>query len=350
MKLLKIMAFVLSFVLVFSLFISCNTGTVQNEQSETDPVTPKLKIDENNFWCVSYDNGENWTSLDVKATGEQGEQGEKGDKGDKGDVGTNGITPQLKLNENAFWCVSYDNGATWTTLDVRGVILEEVVDTKNKLKLTLLEDYTYAVEGFSEEGCTVLNIPAYYNGVAVTKILNTAFKGNTDITEVNIPGTMKEINQSEFEGCTNIEKLNIGEGVELIQAYAFYGCTKLKSVIIPDSMKAIGSHTFAGCSALESVKFGANLEYIIMNAFYGTALTSVTFPNKVKQIDQESFAECPNLTSVTIPASVGTIGYDAFNSPKLSTINYCGSEEQWKSMTTNPYKNFENINYNYIVK
>ena len=61
-----------------------------------DGVTPKLKIGDDNFWYISYDDGQTWVSLGVKATGEKGDtgeagqQGKKGDKGDKGDPGQDG--------------------------------------------------------------------------------------------------------------------------------------------------------------------------------------------------------------------------------------------------------------------
>ena len=59
-------------------------------------ITPTLRIDDNGYWCVSYDNGTTWTSLGVKATGEKGDSGAKGEQGDigakgeKGDAGANG--------------------------------------------------------------------------------------------------------------------------------------------------------------------------------------------------------------------------------------------------------------------
>lgn len=128
--------------------------------------TPYLKIsDGTGMWEVSYDNGTTWTSLGVKAQGPQGEkgetgatgaqgpQGEKGDtgatgaqgpkgekgdtgatgaqgpKGEKGDTGSagtagadghDGITPQLRINgSTGMWEVSYDSGATWTSLGVK---------------------------------------------------------------------------------------------------------------------------------------------------------------------------------------------------------------------------------------
>ena len=55
-----------------------------------DGRTPQLKIGDDNLWYVSYDNGQNWESLNVKATGEMGATGAQGEKGDKGDQGEKG--------------------------------------------------------------------------------------------------------------------------------------------------------------------------------------------------------------------------------------------------------------------
>jgi len=113
-------------------WVSLGVGATDAEGNKNDSndnvVSPKLKIDENNYWCISYDNGTTWTSLGVKATGDKGDKGDQGDKGDKGDkgdtgatgaAGNDGITPKLKIDENNYWCVSYDNGVTWTSLGVK---------------------------------------------------------------------------------------------------------------------------------------------------------------------------------------------------------------------------------------
>ena len=144
-----------------------------------DGTTPVLKIGTDNLWYVSYDNGTTWTSLGIKATGDtgvsgadgkdgkdgktprigengnwwigdidtgvnatgnkgdkgdkgdtgaQGEKGEKGEKGDDGKDGANGkdghsgssgVTPILKIDADNIWCVSYNNGSTWTSLGVK---------------------------------------------------------------------------------------------------------------------------------------------------------------------------------------------------------------------------------------
>ena len=111
--------------------------------------TPRLRINaESNEWEVSYDEGQTWTSLGVKATGADGQAGKdgkdglvpyigangnwwlgdtdtgvkasvKGDKGDSGQDGKDGITPQLKIGDDNIWYVSYDGGQTWVSLGVK---------------------------------------------------------------------------------------------------------------------------------------------------------------------------------------------------------------------------------------
>ena len=88
----------------------------------------RLKIGTDNLWYVSYDGGVTWSSLGVKATGDKGDKGDKGEKGDKGDSGdkgergdrgTDGNTPQLKIGDDNLWYVSYDGGNVWISMNIR---------------------------------------------------------------------------------------------------------------------------------------------------------------------------------------------------------------------------------------
>jgi hypothetical protein len=67
-------------------------------------------------------NGEKGDTGNTGPKGETGSQGDKGDKGDTGDTGAQGspgITPQLRINTDTnLWEVSYNNGVDWTSLDV----------------------------------------------------------------------------------------------------------------------------------------------------------------------------------------------------------------------------------------
>lgn len=85
--------------------------------------TPRLRINaESNEWEVSYDEGQTWTSLGVKATGEKGDKGDKGDPGKDGAPGKDGkdgTTPMLKIGDDSLWYVSYDGGQSWISLGVK---------------------------------------------------------------------------------------------------------------------------------------------------------------------------------------------------------------------------------------
>jgi hypothetical protein len=79
-------------------------------ENGTDGKNPQIRVNSNtNIWEVSYDSGATWSSLGVAATGANGTNGADGQ---------NGITPQLRINASNVWEVSYDNGASWTSLGV----------------------------------------------------------------------------------------------------------------------------------------------------------------------------------------------------------------------------------------
>lgn len=86
----RIVAIMLVIVMTLSMvftFAGCSAGA-----DGKDGITPKLRINEQtNFWEVSYDEGETWESLGVKATGEDGKDGKDGKDGIDGINGINGI-------------------------------------------------------------------------------------------------------------------------------------------------------------------------------------------------------------------------------------------------------------------
>ena len=96
-----------------------------------DGITPELRVGSDNIWQISYDGGQTWTSLGVKATGEKGEQGaagrdgidgadgRDGADGKNGIDGKDGITPELRVGSDNIWQISYDGGQTWTSLGVK---------------------------------------------------------------------------------------------------------------------------------------------------------------------------------------------------------------------------------------
>lgn len=100
-------------------FANSDTITIYNGMDGEDGYTPQIGVKEDTDGIYYWTIDDMWL-LDsngnkIKAVGQDGQDGEDGTDGRDGQDGADGITPSLKI-ENDYWCVSYDNGATWIRL------------------------------------------------------------------------------------------------------------------------------------------------------------------------------------------------------------------------------------------
>ena len=212
-----------------------------------------------------------------------------------------------------------------------------------------------------DESVTKADIPAQIDGVAITKIDNSAFANCGMLTSVMIPDSVTTIFESAFRGCSSLADITIpdsvthigpdaflgtaiynaaerwtdgvlyidnwlikanetlsgdyaiGEGTTGIAAYAFLKCSDMTSVTIPTSVRDICSAAFAYCSGLTTVLIPDGVTSIGKDAFwYCDNLTSVTLSDSVRTIGNDAFQGCSALTSINIPDSVTDIGVGAF--------------------------------------
>ena len=50
---------------------------------------------------------------------------------------------------------------------------------------------------------------------------------------IKLPSTVTEVGQGAFKGCTNLREVELNEGLEKIGYGAFYRCTSLPSIKLP---------------------------------------------------------------------------------------------------------------------
>jgi hypothetical protein len=81
----------------------------------------------------------------------------------------------------------------------------------------------------------------------------SAFADCTNLKEVKLPSTLREIGLYAFAG-SGIEHLVIPEGVEKIGGCAFEDCKNLKEVKLPSTLEEIGLYAFEGCENIEIQK------------------------------------------------------------------------------------------------
>lgn len=111
--------------------------------------------------------------------------------------------------------------------------------------------------------------------------------------------------------------LKIKEGTELIASSAFYdyllGENKYKetlvSVELPSTIKRIDNQAFFDCQSLKSITIPNGLTSIGTRAFGNcSSLTSIKIPDTIICIQPRAFADCANLKDIYIPSTLTSIG------------------------------------------
>lgn len=108
-----------------------------------------------------------------------------------------------------------------------------------------------------------------------------------------------------FRECTNLREVRLPESVRDIKSQAFVYCRSLRSINLPDGMTHIGANVFSFCTSLREVKLPANLKELESYAFSEcTSLRRVTMPANANLLGEMLFAGCYALTELIEPSPV----------------------------------------------
>lgn len=148
----------------------------------------------------------------------------------------------------------------------------------------------------------------------VSTVNGADYKGNQEITSIDIASSVKNIDNSAFAGCIKLERIGLPQSIETISGSMFKGCVALEKVELPNTVTLIETDAFAGCSAMARLGISYKLKTIESGAFKGcTALTSFDLPESLQEIGTNAFAGCSGLTKIQIPLNVTRIGVGAFS-------------------------------------
>ena len=134
-----------------------------------------------------------------------------------------------------------------------------------------------------------------------------------------IPESVTSIGKSAFEGCTGIKAITIPDSVTSIGDSAFSACTGITNITIPESVTSIGNKAFSGCEKIKNITIPANAKLggdVFLNC---SALENVVFCDGTTEIGK-NFENCYNLKNLNIPESVNYIAIDAFYGSGLEKI------------------------------
>ncbi len=133
-----------------------------------DGVTPQLKI-EDNYWFVSYDNGATWTKLG-KATGNDGANGEDGKDGEDGNDGEDGKDGEDgndgEDGKDGVNADTYDHSALENAIASLQTTIESLTGTMDTFKAEVTEALAAFDAQLAEISETVAAVPELANEVS----------------------------------------------------------------------------------------------------------------------------------------------------------------------------------------
>ena len=299
-----------------------------NGTNGTNGITPQLKIDTVSLeWQVSYDNGTTWKSLEVRAVGNDGANGSNGTNG------TDGVTPTLKIDSENQWQVSYDNGKSWQPLGAVATGATGANGISPRLRIT--DGYwevsynngtTWESLGVKAEGSDGAN-GSNGRGIASMEIIEgylyVTYTDSTTPVNIGKVGT-------EIEGGDAPVTEPYTEGLE------FYPMNNGASYGV-----CIGKAIYMEHIVIPSTYNGKPVTTILAKGFttsegMNDVLKSIVIPSSIVEIRANAFEYCIALENVTIPASVTVIADYAFVGVKCVTFEISKSEmpdgAEWEDM------------------
>ena len=174
--------------------------------------------------------------------------------------------------------------------------------------LVYLNNWLLTLKGDTIKQANTITVKNNTIGIAVNAFGNDEYyiyeQGDgAHVSTINLPNSIKYINDNAFSKCRYLTKINIPDGVETLRCFPH--CNRLAEINIPDSVKTLGG-------------------------FYDTALTHITIPPNVTEIMLNAFLSCSSLKEVSIPVSVTKINDGAFDEcTTLTDVYYSGTKEQW---------------------
>ena len=145
-----------------------------------------------------------------------------------------------------------------------------IVTVKSIGESVSTQDFKLAVN-HNEGTCSIIKyigsnavvvIPCEIGAKPVVAINADAFKGNTTISSITIPISVRELKEESFAKCSHLKEVTLPSGLEEIPHELFYGCVALEKVNIPETVKRIAANAFTNCKSLKSIHLPASLEEI----------------------------------------------------------------------------------------
>ena len=127
-----------------------------------------------------------------------------------------------------------------------------------------------------------------------TKLRRDVFSNSKYLKEINIPNSIKEMEEGTFEN-SGIEKIEIPEGVQVIPKNTFKNCKNLIKIKLPKSIISISPSAFINCQQLKE----ENIKVLNEN-FKGLIKRKIKIDSNIKNIQLRYYSHFIGVDDLSI--------------------------------------------------
>lgn len=185
-------------------------------------------------------------------------------------------------------------------------VIKAVTDYGKTLTEIVIDKSVTDIEGNVFFDCTNLRSVKFEKGSKL-EFLGEVFSGCENLTQIELPSSLKSICQLAFNGCEKLESIFIPKSVDYIDTYAFNACFSLKSIEVEENNKYYKS--------VDGNLYSDDGKILFLYA-YGKNESDFTIPSGTEIISNMAFYYCKNLNHLTIPSSLEIVE-DFFKAPNM---------------------------------
>lgn len=157
----------------------------------------------------------------------------------------------------------------------------------------------------------------------ITEIADSVFAGNSTITSVTLPASMKRVGKGAFRNAKTLTTVSVA--AEVVDEHAFRGCSVLATLNLNEGIRTLSSYATYGCPKLETVNISSTLlnaspQY---NFASNTSIKKYTVSSNNPMFSSDSYGalynrektrliHCPAITSISLPSTLESLGYCSF--------------------------------------
>jgi hypothetical protein len=127
------------------------------------------------------------------------------------------------------------------------ILHDDIFKGNTMVESVVIPDTVTQIGGFMFDGC--VNLKSIKLPENLQDMWQYAF-ARTSIEAIEIPGTVKSIAPFTFYDSKELKKVVLNEGTRRIMGSAFKGCTALTDVYLPASVEHIHQDAFLGCGEI----------------------------------------------------------------------------------------------------